>query len=134
MIAHICISSIGTIALVWYGVSRPLSISQMVGLILAVLAFVLWATARVQIGTSFSVQPKAKALITQGIYSRIRNPIYVFGAMWIAGLVLAIGKPFWLLFFLVLVPMQVIRARKEACVLEKKFGAEYREYRRKTWF
>ncbi len=107
----------------------------MFGLILATLAFALWATARVQIGGSFSVQAQAKVLITHGLYSRIRNPIYVFGTVWIAGLVLAIGKPFWLLLIMpVLIPLQVVRARTEARVLEEKFGAEYREYRGKTWF
>jgi protein-S-isoprenylcysteine O-methyltransferase Ste14 len=29
---------------------------------------------------------------------------------------------------------QVIRARREAHVLEEAFGDAYREYRRKTWF
>jgi protein-S-isoprenylcysteine O-methyltransferase Ste14 len=133
-IAHICFSSIGTIVLVWYGLSRPLELSETLGLILAIWAFILWATARVQLGSSFSVQPEARALVTRGIYSRIRNPIYVFGAMWIAGLVLVIGKPFWLLILLLLLPMQVVRARRESRVLEEKFGAEYREYRRMTWF
>jgi protein-S-isoprenylcysteine O-methyltransferase Ste14 len=121
--------------LVWYTLSRPWSTSLMFGLILATLAFALWATARVQIGGSFSVQAQAKVLITHGLYSRIRNPIYVFGTVWIAGLVLAIGKPFWLLLIMpVLIPLQVVRARTEARVLEEKFGAEYREYRGKTWF
>jgi protein-S-isoprenylcysteine O-methyltransferase Ste14 len=35
---------------------------------------------------------------------------------------------------LVLVPMQIIRARREAAVLEAKFGDAYREYRQRTWF
>lgn len=54
--------------------------------------------------------------------------------LWIAGLILAIGRPWWLLILLVLAPMQMVRARKEARVLEEKFGEEYREYRRRTWF
>jgi len=84
-----------------------------VGLGLAILAFALWATARLQIGASFSVQPKAKVLVTHGIYSRIRNPIYIFGMVWIVGLILAIGEPWLLLIVLVLAPMQVVRAKKK---------------------
>lgn len=133
-IAHICFSSIGTIVLLWYGLSRPLEPIQIAGLVLAIAAFVLWATARVQLGSSFSLQPKAKALVTSGIYSRIRNPIYAFGAMWIAGLILAVGKPLWLVVLLLLIPMQMARAKREARVLEEKFGEDYREYRRRTWF
>jgi protein-S-isoprenylcysteine O-methyltransferase Ste14 len=30
--------------------------------------------------------------------------------------------------------MQIVRARKEAAVLEAKFGEEYRIYRSHTWF
>jgi protein-S-isoprenylcysteine O-methyltransferase Ste14 len=30
--------------------------------------------------------------------------------------------------------MQIVRARREAAVLEAAFGEEYRRYRRQTWF
>ena len=133
-IAHVSISSIGTILLVWFGLRRPLEPAQSAGLALAIAAFILWATARIQLGGSFSVQPKAKVLVTRGLYSRIRNPIYVFGMMWIAGLVLTVGRPSWLLILALLIPLQILRARREARVLEEKFGEAYREYRRKTWF
>lgn len=133
-LAHISVSSVGTILLAWYCLSRPLSAARALGLGLAIFAFALWATARLQIGTSFSVQPKAKVLVTHGIYSRIRNPIYIFGMLWIMGLILAIGEPWLLLILLVLVPMQVLRAKREASVLEAKFGDQYRAYHRRTWF
>lgn len=99
-----------------------------------IAAFLLWATSRLQLGASFSVKPQAKGLVTRGIYSRIRNPIYTFGMLWIAGLILVVGHPLWLLILLVLIPMQIVRARREARVLEEKFGQEYRAYRRHTWF
>ncbi len=133
-IAHIVVSSLGTILVIWYGLSRPITTVRALGLALAILAFVLWATARRQLGASFSVQPRAKALVTRGIYSRIRNPIYLFGMFWITGLILAVGRPWWLLILLVLLPMQRARARKEALVLEEKFGEDYRAYNRRTWF
>lgn len=101
---------------------------------LATATFFLWATARLQINASFAVKPKAKALVTHGLYSRIRNPIYIFGMLWIAGLILALGKPRWLIILLAVAPMQIIRAKREARVLEAKFGDAYRSYRRHTWF
>jgi len=133
-IAHIGVSSIGTSLLAWYCLSRPLTGLQEGGLALAIAAFLLWATARLQLGKSFSVSPQAKALVTRGIYSRIRNPIYTFGLLWIVGLILAVGHPAWLVILLVLIPMQIVRAKKEARVLEEKFGDEYRAYRARTWF
>jgi protein-S-isoprenylcysteine O-methyltransferase Ste14 len=40
----------------------------------------------------------------------------------------------FLLALLVIIPVQILRARRESRVLEEKFGEEYREYRRRTWF
>jgi protein-S-isoprenylcysteine O-methyltransferase Ste14 len=94
----------------------------------------LFAIARIQLGRAFSVQAKASALVTIGIYSRIRNPIYLFGSLTIAGIVLWANRPWLLLFFVVLVPLQVYRIRKEERVLAEKFGASYMEYKRRTWF
>jgi protein-S-isoprenylcysteine O-methyltransferase Ste14 len=54
--------------------------------------------------------------------------------VWIVGLILAIGEPWLLLIVLVLAPMQVVRAKREASVLEAKFGDQYRAYQRRTWF
>jgi len=50
------------------------------------------------------------------------------------GLVLVLQLPNLLIALVVLIPIQILRARQEAKVLEKKFGDEYREYKRKTWF
>lgn len=120
--------------MVGYCLQRPLTAGLVAGLVLAILSLALWATARLQLGKSFSVRPKATALVTRGLYSKVRNPVYIFGTLWIVGFVLAVDRPWWLLFLLVLVPTQVIRARREAKVLEEKFGDDYRAYRRTTWF
>jgi protein-S-isoprenylcysteine O-methyltransferase Ste14 len=112
----------------------PLTPMRLVGMSLALISFVLWATARVQLGKSFSVKPKAVAVVSCGIYSKIRNPIYLFSALWIVGFILALGRPTWLLILLLLVPVQVVRARREARLLEDTFGDAYREYRKRTWF
>jgi len=104
------------------------------GLILTIVGFALLTVARIQLGNSFSVTPQARALVTSGIYSRIRNPVYVFSASGIAGFVLYLGKPRLLFLLVVLIPVQVLRAKAEARTLEQKFGEEYREWRRTTWF
>lgn len=112
----------------------PLTPWQIAGLAIALPAFVLFAMARVQLGSAFSVQAKASKLVTTGIYARIRNPIYVFGGLLIIGVMLYLGRPWWLLLFLVLIPIQRIRIRKEEQVLEAKFGDAYRQYKQQTWF
>ena len=107
---------------------------QTVALCLLVAGFVLWTIARFQLGSSLTVSAQAKQLITRGLYSKIRNPIYVFGSCVLAGLILLLGRPMWLLIFVVLIPLQIWRAGKESQVLEAKFGEEYRKYRAATWF
>ncbi len=92
------------------------------------------AVARYQLGRSFAIRAEAKQLVTHGLYSRIRNPIYMFGSVFIAGLTLVLHRPslWFLLVFIVIV--QTLRAQREARVLEAAFGDAYRDYRRKTWF
>ncbi|MDB4958552.1 MAG: hypothetical protein JWO36_6121 [Myxococcales bacterium] len=113
---------------------EPWSWEQTVGVSIAVPAFVLWFLARVQLGESFSIQAKARALVTTGLYSKLRNPIYVFGSLMMAGMFLFAGQPILLLLFAIVVPMQLVRARTEARVLEDQFGDDYRRYRAGTWF
>lgn len=107
---------------------------RITGIAIAAPALLLLMLARVQLGRAFSIQAKASTLVTSGLYSRIRNPIYVFSALFIAGVILWSGKLWLLLFFAVLIPLQIYRSRKESQVLEAKFGDEYRAYKRKTWF
>jgi protein-S-isoprenylcysteine O-methyltransferase Ste14 len=105
-----------------------------IGAVLMLAGMAGIATARYQLGSSFSIRPEAHRLVTHGVYSKIRNPIYVFGSALVAGFVLVLHRPsLWLLFIFIVV-MQTIRAHREAQVLEAAFGDEYREYRRKTWF
>jgi protein-S-isoprenylcysteine O-methyltransferase Ste14 len=111
----------------------PWTMMRAAGLAVMVPAFVLWGLGHVQLGDSFSVKAEARQLVTAGIYSRFRNPIYLFGGVGFAGFVLAIQRPWFLLALVVIVPLQIVRSRREARVLEDKFGEAYREYRAKTW-
>jgi len=107
---------------------------HLIGMAMAASGFALWLTARLQLGKSFAFLPKAQALVTTGLYSKFRNPVYLFGGLAYAGLFIAWGEAVPLVvFFLAYPPYQFLRARKEAAVLEKKFGDEYRRYRAGTW-
>jgi protein-S-isoprenylcysteine O-methyltransferase Ste14 len=112
----------------------PLPLHQAVSLAVMAVAFCLFAAARIELGTSFSVAAKARHLVTGGLYAKIRNPIYVFGGLVIAATMVYIGHPLLLLAFVVLIPVQIVRARKESQVLEETFGDEYRAYKARTWF
>ena len=121
-------------ALLWQRPPLAWTAAPIVGLCLMIVGFVLWTVARLQLGASFAVKAEARQLVTHGLYAKIRNPIYVFGSCVIAGGIVVFGKPVWMLIFVVVIPLQIWRARKEASVLEAAFGEEYRKYRSGTWF
>ena len=107
---------------------------RIAGIAIATPAFALLVVARLQLGRAFSLRPKASILVTSGIYSRIRNPIYVFSTFMLLGIIMWTENPWLLLFLAVVIPMQILRARKEQAVLQEKFGEEYLAYKRQTWF
>jgi protein-S-isoprenylcysteine O-methyltransferase Ste14 len=121
-------------ALLWQHPPVAWAALPVAGLSLLIVGFILWTVARFQLGASFAVKAEARQLVTRGLYSKIRNPIYVFGSMVMAGGILVFGKPVWLLIFLLVIPLQIWRTGKESAVLESAFGEEYRKYRAGTWF
>ena len=123
-------------ALLWIIFTRPgaWDLQRVVGTALIIAGIAGIATARYQLGKSFALRAKAHQLVTHGVYSKIRNPIYVFGAVMIVGVVLVLHRPILWLLLAAIVIMQTLRARREAQVLEAAFGDAYRDYRRKTWF
>lgn len=107
---------------------------RIAGTAIGIPALILFVLARIQLGRAFSLQAKATTLVTTGLYSRIRNPIYVFGALLIVAVIVWANQPWWLASLLVLIPLQVYRSRKEEQALTEKFGDAYLQYKRKTWF
>jgi protein-S-isoprenylcysteine O-methyltransferase Ste14 len=108
--------------------------TRIAGVVIGLPSTVLLVLARIELGGSFSVRPKAQTLVTHGLYSRIRNPIYLFGGLAVAGILLYINQPLYLWLFVVLIPLQIYRARREGKVLEARFSDEYRQYKSRTWF
>lgn len=125
---------IAALVFAWNERGLPWTTPRIIGLAIAIPSLLLLCLARIELGNAFSLQAKASRLVTTGLYSRIRNPIYVFGAFTIVGIVIWTSRPWLFLVFAVLIPLQVYRARKEARVMEATFGEAYREYRKRTWF
>jgi protein-S-isoprenylcysteine O-methyltransferase Ste14 len=132
--ATLALVTVAVLAFLLQALRFPMTAPRIVGLAIAIPSFMLFVLARIQLGRAFSVQPKASLLVTTGLYSRIRNPIYLFGGLMIAGIIVWADRPLFLLIFAVLIPLQIYRIRKEERVLLEKFGTVYLEYKKQTWF
>jgi len=121
-------------ALLWDKHQEPLPIHQVIGALITIPASGLWLLARLQLGKSFSVTAQARELVTTGLYSKIRNPIYFFGLLTLSGMVIYLGRYWFLLAVPALAGLQYWRVRAESAVLEAKFGDGYRNWKAQTWF
>jgi protein-S-isoprenylcysteine O-methyltransferase Ste14 len=116
-------------------VKFPHDLLTCAGLGIFIPSFLLLIIAFFQLGTSFTVTPKAKELVTTGIYSKIRHPIYFFQQSLSVGFALVLHDSVLMyLFCLLLLARNVWRARQENRILEEKFGNAYRAYRDRVWF
>ncbi|MGA8525908.1 MAG: methyltransferase, partial [Candidatus Sulfotelmatobacter sp.] len=74
-------------AILWIVFSIPgaWDLQRIIGTALMLIGIGGIVTARFQLGKSFAITAKAHQLVTHGIYSKIRNPIYVSGAVMLVG-------------------------------------------------
>ncbi|MCX5797569.1 MAG: isoprenylcysteine carboxylmethyltransferase family protein [Elusimicrobia bacterium] len=127
--------------LYWLLKPFPHDAFTLLGVILIVPSYIAIAVARIQLGASFSVSAKEHQLVTTGLYSKIRHPVYVSGLFLGIGLALCLHDrlhdPHVLVFFvfaIARIAWLFLGIRGEELALEEKFGDEYRDYRMRTWF
>lgn len=112
---------------------------KIIGIFVSLLGFILWILGLIHLKESFNILPEAKKLITSGIYSKIRNPIYIGGGLVTFGYVIyTINVPvlnFILIgLFVIEIIIQFFRIRAEEKVLTERFGDKYIKYKKRTWF
>lgn len=112
----------------------PQNMLSIVALGLSLVCAVLWFIARWQLGDSFSVTAQARHLVTRGLYSKIRHPIYIFGTLAFLFIILALQGWSALVIWSIVIAIQVARLRREEKILAETFGAEYTAYHSSTWF
>lgn len=104
------------------------------GFAISLIGIVLFVAAKLQLGNSFSPCSSAKipeALVTQGVYSRLRHPIYTANLIFVLGLFISTGSLFIgiALFFLFYIYSQSIPREEEGL---SSYLPQYREYQNKT--
>ena len=106
-----------------------------VGLTVGLSGIALWMMAMLHLGESLAVLPGGERLVTRGVYRYFRHPVYMGIDMTLFGLFLAVGSTVGMIyFFVVVVPLNIIRSRLEEKALLQKFGDSYKAYRQHTWF
>jgi len=97
--------------------------------------FMLWRS-HADLGRNWSATLRItgrQSLITDGVYRRIRHPMYTAHLLWAIaqGLLLSNWLAGWV--FLVLsIPLYVVRIPKEEQMMLQHFGEEYRAYKSRT--
>jgi protein-S-isoprenylcysteine O-methyltransferase Ste14 len=113
---------------------RPLNIYSYIGIFLLIPSIILLTIARIQLGGSFQISAKANKLVKTGIYKKVRHPIYLFGIIFLLGIIFITQTFFLILFCAIVIVIQIIRINQEEKVLTEKFGNEYLEHKKQTWF
>jgi protein-S-isoprenylcysteine O-methyltransferase Ste14 len=114
-----------------FGYPQLVNVSLAVG----ITGLLLWMLSMIHLGKSLAVLPGADTLVAHGVYRYIRHPIYVGITLTLLGLLFACGSVFGMVYLVVVViPLNLFRARQEEQALAEKFGEHYLQYRNKTWF
>ena len=100
-------------------------------LALLVAGHFLCAVTLAQLGRSFSVMPEARMLVTAGLYSQIRHPLYLGEAVATLGVFLQYRSPGAALLVAAQFAVQLWRMHEEEKVLEAQFP-DYAGYRART--
>jgi protein-S-isoprenylcysteine O-methyltransferase Ste14 len=104
-------------------------------LAIGMLGLTVWIAGMISLGNALQVLPGANSIVAKGIYRFIRHPIYLGIVFTHFGLFFACGSTFGIIYtFILVIPLNVTRAKLEEKALFSKFGACYRAYHKSTWF
>ena len=112
----------------------PTQPHHIIGIAIVTLAFILWIAARIQLGNSFTIGAHAKELVTIGLYSKLRHPVYYFSILAVTGIAIFTWSIYMTVPVILLIVIEVIRIRQEEQVLMNTFGKDYLKYKQSTWF
>jgi protein-S-isoprenylcysteine O-methyltransferase Ste14 len=103
-----------------------------IGVILMAAGFALAFYARrafVSAGTNVEPWKPSTMIVTDGIFGRLRNPMYVGGTMFLAGLSILLASDWMLALTIVFVPVIHFGVvKREERYLTAKFGEPYVQY------
>ena len=103
------------------------------GLSVGAVGVLLWMVAMWSLGSSLAVLPGTDQLITKGVYQVFRHPVYIGIVLTLTGLFVACGSlPCLVYVGVVVIPLNIFRAKAEEEVLLEQLGAVYKNYKDST--
>lgn len=116
-----------------------LSISTQLALVLGITIFLagisLIFLALLQLGLPTGIHSppkKERRLIKEGVYTRLRHPIYMGDFLWCLGLAVIFKAQWALLITPLWLSLLLAVARMEEKLLEREFGEEFQQYKQKV--
>jgi protein-S-isoprenylcysteine O-methyltransferase Ste14 len=103
------------------------------GLSVGAVGVFLWIAAIWSLGSSLAVLPGTDQLVTNGVYRIFCHPIYIGIFLTLTGLFVASGSlPCLIYVGVVVIPLNIFRAKAEEEVLLEQFGSAYQQYKKST--
>ncbi|HDM43200.1 MAG TPA: DUF1295 domain-containing protein [Firmicutes bacterium] len=110
-------------------------IVRYIGWVIFIVGFIVWLPARIQLRKYYTSLPEAYKIIKTGIYAKIRHPIYIGVELMFAGFSLVLYSLWGLVSTIVLITaLHYYRIIEEERLLEERFGKDWLEYKKNTWF
>ncbi|WP_455369910.1 methyltransferase family protein [[Eubacterium] cellulosolvens] len=110
-------------------------LSTVFGIAIGIIGLIIWIVGKHALGKSFTTTIIPKGLVTTGIYSKIRHPLYLGTILFFLGVGLYSKSIVGLtLTMILIIPLVAYLANLEEKALIEKFGSEYLDYKKKTIF
>jgi len=102
--------------------------SNIAGFVIFVLGLIIHMRCHLVHRQAGEQSEKIEKLLTTGIFSRVRHPMYASLVLIVLGIALASGVILALVPAVIIAVLNLLTALKEEKFLMEKFGDEYREY------
>ncbi len=108
---------------------------RIIGFIICTIGVIFIIAGILTLGEYFTTSITPKGLVTTGIYSKIRHPMFIGAILVYIGIVVIFQSIIgFLLVIFILIPFFIYTAIKEEKILSEKFKTEYTDYKKKTFF